>query len=200
MRAKTSHEDQVLEPLAVYEDGVPLEPVFASREVRSGDAWALASDCLDAVRAVLDEHMAVRAQTPWARLEPVAQPPSQSERLRATFTRMIGLHPSRLGDLPNWWQRCARGRGVEVARRLVLEEPRPGRHGTWRMHGRWRSPWLVRSIPVELLLWPHLGAWTKLSLEPQTPVWCGRRYFGNGHRVLDVFTRRLISELDSTSR
>ena len=58
-----------------------------------------------------------------------------------------------------------------------------------------RSPWLQRRIPVELLLWPRLGAWTKVCLEPQRRVRLGRRYFSNGHRAIDALTARLNTEL-----
>ena len=69
--------------------------------------------------------------------------------------------------------------------------------GLWRMDGSLRSPWRVRSIPVELSLWPRLGAWTKLALEPQRDVHVGRRYFSTGQRVLDAFCGRMIRELDA---
>jgi hypothetical protein len=196
VRAKASHDDETLEPVAVYEDGVPVEPVFASQELTSADAWSLARDCVDAVRAVLDEGADIRGQAPWAYIEPPDQVSWRPARFLATFSRMIGLHPSRLAALPGWWTRCARDGRVQVTRRLVLEAPRRGARDTWRLRGRLYTPWLVRSIPVELLLWPHLGGWTKLSLEPQRGVHCGDRYFRNGHRVLDVLTERLIRELD----
>ena len=61
--------------------------------------------------------------------------------------------------------------------------------------GRLRSPYSMRSIPVELVLWAHLGTWTRLCLEPQRRVHVGRAYFRKGHRVLDALSARLISEL-----
>jgi hypothetical protein len=197
VRTKTSHDDETLEPVAVYEEGVPVEPVFASRELTSADAWNLARDCVDAVRAVLDEGADIRGQAPWTSLEAPDQISSRPARFLATFSRMIGLHPARLAALPAWWTRWSRNDRVEVTRRLVLEAPRRGARDTWRLPGRLYTPWLARSIPVELLLWPHLGAWTKMSLEPQRGVHCGERYFRNGHRVLDVLTQRLIRELDT---
>jgi hypothetical protein len=63
------------------------------------------------------------------------------------------------------------------------------------MRGHLRSPWLQSSIPVELTLWPWLGEWTKLSLEPGKHVLITRRYFRKGHRMLDVLGDRLASEL-----
>ena len=85
---------------------------------------------------------------------------------------------------------------MRVTRRLTLEEPRRASGGTWRTPGRLKSPWGVRSIPVELLLWPYLGGWTKVTLEPQRAVHVGRRYFKRGHRVLDTLTARLVGELE----
>jgi len=64
-----------------------------------------------------------------------------------------------------------------------------------RMRGALRSPGRARAVPIELLLWPHLEAWTKLALEPQRGVSLGRRYFTNGHRVLDVLCAELRQAL-----
>jgi hypothetical protein len=108
---------------------------------------------------------------------------------------MIALAPARLSGLDEWWRRAAPDGRLRVSRRLSLEEPRPLRGGTWRASGRLRSPLLVRSIPVELLLWPYIGSWTRMSLEPQRSVHTGRRYFKRGHRSLDLLTQRLVTEL-----
>ena len=89
----------------------------------------------------------------------------------------------------------ARDERVEVAHRLFLERPRRDRADTWRMRGSLRSPWRPRSIPLELLLWPRFETWTKLSAEPQRGVHVGRRYFANGHQVLDALCAELIHEL-----
>ena len=106
-------------------------------------------------------------------------------------------HPARLEALPAWWHRHARGESVEFASRLRIEEPRYEPLGVWRMGGSLRSPWRLRSIPVELWLWPHLDAWTKLALEPQRDVHVGHRYFSAGQRVLDALCSRLMRELDT---
>jgi hypothetical protein len=196
MRTKTSRADEILEPVAVYEDGECFEPEFASPEARGSDAWTLVRECVEVAREVLDESIEVRTQAPWTSVERLELPTVPSGRFLATFSRMIFLHPSRLRGLPEWWHQRARTGHVYVARRLALEEPRRSAHGSWRMHGRLASPWFVRSIPIELLLWPHLGEWTKLSLEPQCRVHCGRRYFRNGHAVLDALTDRLVVDLD----
>ena len=82
-----------------------------------------------------------------------------------------------------------------MTRRLSLERPQPARGGTWRTPGRLRSPLLLRSVRVELLLWPYLGSWTRMSLEPQRSVHAGKRYFRRGHRSLDRLTERLVNEL-----
>ena len=161
-----SFDDDVLEPLPVYEDGVPVPPT----PISTLPPWSIADE-----------------------LRPRADP---SLRFSATFTRMTTLNPALLADLPNWWSRQADNARVRVSRRLLLEAPRFEPSGTWRLRGWLRSPWLRRWIPVELQLWPRLGAWTKLSLEPRRFVRPGHRYFNNGHRTLDDLTSRLTSELN----
>ncbi len=116
-------------------------------------------------------------------------------RFSATFTRMTDLDPDLLEDLPNWWWRRADDARVRVGRRLVLEAPSFASGGAWQLRGSLRSPWLRRWIPVDLQLWPCLGAWTKVTLEPQRHVRIGRRYFIGGHRALDTLTARLTTEL-----
>jgi hypothetical protein len=116
-------------------------------------------------------------------------------RVSASFSRIITLDADRLDNLPRWWQRRAVDGRVTVARRLSLDAPRPAASGTWRMPGRLRSPWLHRSISVELIVWPWLGAWVKMTLEPRRRVVVGRRYFSRGHRALEVLGDSLIREL-----
>jgi hypothetical protein len=53
---------------------------------------------------------------------------------------------------------------------------------------------------VELQLWPRLGAWTKVSMQPQRRVHVGRRYFRLGHWALDGLIERLEQELRVTPR
>jgi hypothetical protein len=53
---------------------------------------------------------------------------------------------------------------------------------------------------VELQLWPRLGAWTKVNMQPQRRVRVGRRYFRLGHRALDGLIERLENELRVTPR
>ena len=125
----------------------------------------------------------------------VAPGPAVPSRETATFTRLTTLHPARLAGLPEWWRRQARDGRPHAVRRLVLDAPECAGSGTWHMRGRLRSAWLGRSIPVELQLWPRLGAWTKMSLQPQRRVRVGWLYFRNGHRALEALTARLNSEL-----
>jgi hypothetical protein len=134
----------------------------------------------------------VRATRPWAAGAPV---PQRSASFLSAFTRMTEVHPVLLDGLPRWWRASAHDNRVEIARRLVLEAPHRDAAGTWRFRGRLRSPWRARSSPVELMLWPRLGAWTKLAVEPQRDVHVGRRYFRSGNRVLDTLTERLRREL-----
>ena len=162
-----SYDDDVLEPLPVYEDDVPMRPASVADNGRAGDEF---------------------------------RPPAHRRPgISATFTSMTALNPALLADLPNWWCPRAENACVRVSRQLVLEAPSLEPSGTWRLRGSLRSPWLRRRIPVELQLWPRLGAWTKVSLEPQRAVHPGRRYFRNGHRTLDALTARLSTELPVAS-
>jgi hypothetical protein len=198
-RVDESCDDDVLEPLPVYEDGVPMRLASVADEGRPGDL-------LEARRAptVARAALAAATRTFTRSARPTANEfrPLQDARpgISAMFTSMIALNPTLLADLPNWWRPRAENACVRVSRRLVLEAPSLEPSGTWRLRGSLRSPWLGRRIPVELQLWPCLGAWTKVSLEPQRVVRPGRRYFRNGHRTLEALTTRLSTELHGRSR
>jgi hypothetical protein len=186
-----SSDDDVLEPLPVYEDGVPVPPVPV------GDTWRLGD--MFATRREPTVAGAIYTRPPWSIADEMRSSADAGLRSSATFTRMTALNPALLVDLPNWWSRRADHARVCVSRQLLLEAPSFEPSGTWRLRGSLRSPWLRRWIPVELQLWPRLGAWTKVSLEPQRGVRPGRRYFRNGHRTLDALTARLTTELHSRS-
>jgi hypothetical protein len=127
-------------------------------------------------------------------------PLSPRRQTSATFTRLTALPPDLLPELPDWWRARARDARVRATRHLVLDAPQRERSGTWRMYGSLRSPWLRRGIDVELQLWPRLGAWTKVSMQPRRRVHIGRHYFRVGHRALDALTERLGDELRVTPR
>lgn len=199
MRLKAPQDDgllEVLEPLPLLVDGVWVPPVHAAARHPVVDIGVQVRATIEAVRAVIAETPSVRSRPPWWYERPFA-PALRATSFPATFARMVALHPSRLEALPAWWRGNARGECVEIASRLLLEEPRHERLGLWRICGSLRSPWRMRSIPVELWLWPRLGTWTKLALEPHRDVHVGRRYFSTGQRVLDVLCSRLIRELDA---
>jgi hypothetical protein len=126
---------------------------------------------------------------------PVPSSPAPARQSSATFTRLTTLHPALLGALPEWWNARARDTRVRAARGLDLEAPRRDDSGTWRLYGCLQSAWLRRPIAVELQLWPCLGAWTKITMQPRRRVRIGRRYFRIGHGALDTLTARLDSEL-----
>ncbi len=193
--ARGSRVEAGLEPLPVFDDGIAIDPERATPVAADVDARLIARECVDAVRAVLGERAAVRTRPPWNAAASAAEIQPRAATFYSTFNRMIALAPARLAGLDEWWRRAAQDGRVRVSRRLSLEEPRPLRGGTWRASGRLRSPLLVRSIPVELLLWPYIGNWTRMSLEPQRSVHTGRRYFRRGHRSLDLLTHRLVTEL-----
>jgi len=191
-----SGDDDVLEPLPVYEDGEPVPPAPVASDWRLSDLFAIRR-APTVASAALGAAPPVFSLPPWLIADEV-RPPAMANggrRFSATFTRMTALNPELLADLPNWWYRRADKARVNVSRQLVLEAPSFEPSGTWRLRGSLRSPWLRRWIPVELQLWPRLGAWTKVSLEPQRFVRPGRRYFRNGHRTLDALTARLTTEL-----
>ena len=79
--------------------------------------------------------------------------------------------------------------------RLSLDPPSIDADGAMRLHGRLRAGRFGRVTPVELTLWPWLGEWTKMSLEPQRHVVMTRSYFRRGHRALDLIAARLATEL-----
>jgi hypothetical protein len=191
-RRNLPFDDSSLEPLAVFDDGVVVEPEPVAEAVTSTSARAAVHDVVDAVRAVLDERGDLRARQPWS---PPPEVQVRSATFHTTFNRLIALSPKRLKGLPEWWSRSECDGRIRISRRLTLEQPPSVARDTWRAPGRLRSPLLVRSIPVELLLWPYVGGWTRMSLEPQRAVHAGRFYFRRGHRVLDALTRRLVTEL-----
>lgn len=178
------HDDE-LEALPVVIDGVEIPP-----QPTDAPFLVVAEATNGPVEPV--DMPAVRTMTPWSAGAPV---PARTASFRSAFTRMTNVHPRQLDALGQWWRSAARDDRVEIAHRLILEAPRRDAAGTWRVRGRLRSPWRARSIPIELLLWPRLGAWTKLAVEPQRDVHVGRRYFRSGNRVLDTFTERLRREL-----
>lgn len=180
-------DDLDLEPLPVVVDGVEIAP----QRTDERPPLVAAPD-----RDVVVDVPLVRTMSPWAAGAPA---PQRSASFLAAFSRMTEVHPGQLDALPQWWRTAARDNRVEIGHRLVLEAPRRDAAGTWRVRGRLRSPWRARSIPVELLLWPRLGAWTKLAVEPQRNVHVGRCYFRSGNRVLDTLTERLRRELPVTN-
>jgi hypothetical protein len=190
------HEtDELLEPLPVDDDGVMVQPLWAEAPApQPADPRRLAAEYAAAFRAVLRERSEVRTQPPWT----VTTPTPATVRpavFHSSFSRMVGVSPTRLVGFQQWWEARERDGEVRVTRRLSLERPRPASGGTWRTNGRLRIPWGIRSIPVELLLWPYLGGWTKVLLEPRRAVHANRWYFRRGHRVLDALTTRLAEEL-----
>jgi hypothetical protein len=197
MRARTP-DPELLEPLPVEVDGVTVAPEPASRDSSTRDATSVMvmptrHEVVEAIRATIAEASTLRDQSPWRGPIDVRPPPPVILRT-AGFSRMLNLAPARLDALGSWWASNQRDGRVEVGRRLLVGAPHR-RADTWCMRGRLHRPWRARAIAVDVVMWPHLGMWTKLSLEPQRSVRVGRRYFRSGHRVLDVLTDRLIREL-----
>lgn len=125
---------------------------------------------------------------------PNVWPGGQSGPTNPAFTRMLDVTPERLERLPRWWESVARRGHVRLTRRLILEAPRPLPGGGWRMRGSLRRALITPAARFELTLWPHLGRYTKLSLEPRRRVHAGRRWFRRGHKGLDRLARALASQ------
>ncbi len=189
-----------LEALPVYVDGVAVAPV-PTAPVEDVYEMPNAHEVAGALRATIAEAPFVMSLPPWSNeMRSALAAPSRAASFLSGFSRMIPLPARGLDAFGEWWRRRARDDRVEVAGRLVLEEPRRDATGAWRVRGRLRNPTHTRWIPVELLLWPRLDAWTKLSVEPQRGVRVGRRYFANGHRALDVFCGELVRDLPGLVR
>jgi len=189
------HDDDVesLEALPVYVDGVAVAPVPTS-PVDDEFPVPNAHEVADALRATIAEAPFVMTLPPWStRGTPVAPPRAAS--FLSGFSRMIPLPARALEALGEWWRRRARDDRVEVGGRLLLEAPHRDPAAVWRVRVRRQSPMHTRWIPVEMLLWPRLDLWTKLTVEPQRGVRVGRRYFANGHRALDTLCIELVREL-----
>jgi hypothetical protein len=192
VRIQAPDDDDVLEPLPVYVDGIAIAPVRASASYTAPSMHA--PMILDPTPAIAGP-LAVRTPQPWAPAEHRSAPPMHHATSVAVFSRMIPLRAVMLDFLPVWWRLRERNERVEIADRLFLEPPRRGGADTWRMPGSLHSPWHPRSTPFELLLWSRLDTWTKLSLQPQCGVRVGRRYFTSGHEVLDELCTELIHGL-----
>ena len=165
MSATVSHDDdllQVLEPLPLLVDGVWVAPVLPAATTASSASEHRYTGPSRAVRGALAETLFVRGVSPWCYERQLAATLRQTSYL-AAFSRMVALHPARLEALPAWWRRYARGERVDIASRLLLEEPRHESNGSWRVCGSFCIPWRPRSLPVELWLWPHLDAFGRSS-------------------------------------
>jgi hypothetical protein len=199
--------DDLLETLVIDADGRALDP--AESPARD-DAVHVGRELVAAVwqhgRALITGSLppatdARRSSSagPWlpAPLAEGTVAPRARGMLPPTFTRLLDVRPERLGALPDWFTAAAAVEGSTPlrVRGLALDPPELVRSGVWRLHGRLRSPTRARAIPIELLLWAHLGSWTKLRLEPERSIHVGRAYFRSGHRALDRLGDRLHDEL-----
>jgi hypothetical protein len=103
-----------------------------------------------------------------------------------TFRRLIDIPGARLAlVLGRWWQQGEHDDG-----HLRLDAPCPVGEA-WSLTGAFRSTLISRSLPIELLLSPHLGPWTLLELMPRRAIHPNETYFRSGHRSLDRFVAAL---------
>ena len=118
---------------------------------------------------------------------PAAAPPGPSSP--ASFFRLLPAPPS---GVAAWWSSRGGGGEVCVERRLRLGPPHAEGGGAWSAPGWLRRPVTRRWTPVELVLWPHIGA-SKLTVDPRRRVRATTGWFRSGHRALDALAREVRS-------
>ncbi len=184
MSRRASDDDDLLEPIPVYDE--PVTRVIDDRpspavETSLQESWHPVSATARAggwTEAAGDRQLAE----------------ARARSFPAKFLRMVDLAPARLPSaLQSWWRDVSREGSVELGRRMHLDRPQCKRGGTWSLPGRMRSGVWFRRVPVEVMLWPHLGLWTKVSIEPLAGVRLSRAYFSHGHRLLDELSGALVA-------
>ena len=119
--------------------------------------------------------------------------PAATRAFSARFLRLLDVAPAELPHaLQAWWTASEHDGFVVLARALRVARPRADRRATWTMAGRLRVA-TRRPIAVDVLLWPHLGYWTKVTLEPHSPTRVSRSYFRRGHAALDELRDALVA-------
>jgi len=157
-------DDDWLEPLAV--EAPPPPPALRERPPNEADLAEWAARLVD------------------------RPPPTRAYAPR--FLRLLDVSPVELpGALHRWWHAAARDDIAVLARVLRVGPPRGDRRETWTMTGRLRVA-NRPPIAVDVMLWPHLGYWTKLTMEPHAPTRVGRSYFRRGHAALDELRDALV--------
>jgi hypothetical protein len=179
-----------LEPLAVEADGVAVAPVLVQRP-RGAGRWRDVGEFAAAVARAWIDDIAGAPVGPTVRVSLPPATPVSTARHPPGFVRMLELDAAALGGFPRWWASPARSHAAR-AMGWSLDDLQPGAGGAWRVRGRMRRRRFGRRVPFDLLLWPHLGAFTKLVVEPRRHIRVNRSYFRRGHRALD----RLIEELE----
>jgi hypothetical protein len=116
---------------------------------------------------------------------PRPSPPGPSSP--ASFFRLLPASPV---GVAAWWTRRSCDGEVCVEHRLRVGPLHDDGAGAWSATGWLRRPVTHRWMPVELVLWPHLGA-TKLTLDPRRRVRSTSGWFRSGHRALDTLAREV---------
>jgi hypothetical protein len=189
-------DGRVLDPAERAERAAREEPIHVGRELVTA-AWQHGRALITGSLPPATDVRRGGSGGPWlpAPAGDGTVAPRARGMLPPTFTRLLDLHPDRLTVLTDWYGTATAGNAPLQVRALTLDAPHIVRAGVWRLHGRLRSPTRARAIPIELLLWAHLGSWTKLRLEPERSIHVGRAYFRSGHRALDRLSDRLHDEL-----
>jgi hypothetical protein len=100
----------------------------------------------------------------------------------ASFFRVVGAPPV---DVCTWL--AERG---EVEERLRVEALHDDGAGAWSVLASMRRPVTRRWVTVEIVLCPHVGGSSRLTLNPAGRVRASGRWFRSGHRALDELSRR----------
>lgn len=103
------------------------------------------------------------------------------------FSRMLDIGPESLGGV--FAALFMPARDVLELGNVSLRAPR---HigSVWQLPGRLRVH--RRGVPIHLSVWPHVGYWTKICVEPVGGVRRSRAYYRAGNRALDALTRAML--------
>ncbi|HEX4904313.1 MAG TPA: hypothetical protein VFU93_02595 [Acidimicrobiales bacterium] len=77
----------------------------------------------------------------------------------------------------------------EIEHRLRIGAVHDDGGGAWSLEAWLRRPLTRRWVPVVIVLCPHLGDRSRMTLDPGRRVRASRRWFRSGHRALDRLAR-----------
>ena len=77
----------------------------------------------------------------------------------------------------------------EIEHRLRIGDAHDEGGGAWSLDAWLRRPLTKRWVPVVIVLCPHLGDRSRMTLDPGRKVRASGRWFRSGHRALDRLAR-----------